>query len=174
MIEPDPPSDGPTPRRQPPWQPRIPLLCRSKAAVVRLPELRDLPEPIAVDLYDLCYVLAMARQPYWVRRMPRLLLPGGLAGGVLTIALLGIQAGLLAVALGCAALLHWRERRAHRDLLLLLAEARRTGRFPCCRHCGYDLRGSPGPTCPECGTSIWIGRVPGLEPRPQGNGPDEP
>lgn len=26
--------------------------------------------------------------------------------------------------------------------------------FGICLHCGYDLRGTPGDRCPECGTSI--------------------
>ena len=28
------------------------------------------------------------------------------------------------------------------------------GRPPICYACNYDLRGSPGPTCPECGEKI--------------------
>ncbi len=31
----------------------------------------------------------------------------------------------------------------------------REGSFPVCLNCGYDLRGSPGPNCPECGEPIF-------------------
>lgn len=43
-------------------------------------------------------------------------------------------------------------RRAMRDEIQRLA---REGSSPLCLACGYDLRGSPGPNCPECGETIY-------------------
>ncbi|MEX0652848.1 MAG: hypothetical protein WDZ31_01550 [Phycisphaeraceae bacterium] len=40
---------------------------------------------------------------------------------------------------------HWLARRVTRRF------QQRTADMRLCFHCGYDLRGSPGPTCPECG-----------------------
>jgi hypothetical protein len=38
--------------------------------------------------------------------------------------------------------------------LVLWVDRRRHLRGGCCGECGYDLRGSPGPGCPECGAPI--------------------
>lgn len=43
-------------------------------------------------------------------------------------------------------------RRTMRDEIQRLA---REGSSPLCLACGYDLRGSPGPNCPECGEPIF-------------------
>ncbi len=43
---------------------------------------------------------------------------------------------------------------ARRRLNRLIIETWTHGRPPICYACNYDLRGSPGPTCPECGEKI--------------------
>jgi hypothetical protein len=43
--------------------------------------------------------------------------------------------------------------------LVFWVRRRRWRRAGCCRECGYDLRGSPGPRCPECGREMAEGTV---------------
>ncbi len=46
------------------------------------------------------------------------------------------------------------KRFARRDFVLWLAQTWTNGRPPNCLSCNYDLQGSDGPTCPECGEAI--------------------
>jgi hypothetical protein len=46
------------------------------------------------------------------------------------------------------------ERRLRRRIAERLAAERELGRLPACLQCGYDLRGTAGGRCPECGTPV--------------------
>jgi len=44
--------------------------------------------------------------------------------------------------------------RIRREMRLEIRRLVAQGPTPLCLACGYDLRGSPGPRCPECGEAI--------------------
>ncbi len=46
------------------------------------------------------------------------------------------------------------DRIMRRSFRRFLRDAWSHGRAPICYVCGYDLRGTPGPTCSECGAGI--------------------
>jgi hypothetical protein len=48
-------------------------------------------------------------------------------------------------------------RRIRRRVEAKVAAELRDGRLWTCIECGYDLRASPGPLCPECGGRITVG-----------------
>ena len=71
-------------------------------------------------------------------------------GGSAAIVTASVAASLIAMSASIL-LFVWRyrgrNRRIVRETLVALGH-------PVCIHCGYDLRGSPEPRCPECGTRV--------------------
>lgn len=62
---------------------------------------------------------------------------------------------LAAMASGFRYVIHLRAIRVNMRLEIIRGFQGR--RLPFCRGCGYDLRVTQGPTCPECGKTIQLG-----------------
>lgn len=76
---------------------------------------------------------------HWLLRGPAL--PGSHVSGAAWIVLPLVMVTVLMIYVGVTReLAGWRARQRERE--------------GCCKDCGYNLRGSPGANCPECGSAI--------------------
>jgi hypothetical protein len=106
--------------------------------------------------------------PWWTYPLLILgsLIQGLLLGGIVLgylLAFIGLKevsvlSGIAVAFIGWIAFYLYRLGRVRADMRNSLAEAFQGERPPFCMKCGYDLRESKAPRCPECGAFVRIPR----------------